>query len=583
MAVARKVSMQLNGVARLGYRPDPLEKRVFGRLLSSSVSDGKDGEEWTAGSGKDGLQTPYGFIEKSEITDEIANSFLGYAMSVVRGRAIPDVRDGLKPVHRRILYAMHKMRSGAVSPYRKSARIVGEVMGKYHPHGDLSVYDALTLMAQPFGNNIPLIDGHGNFGSIDGESPAAMRYTECRLSSLCTEAVLPDIESKTVDFVPNFDATVQEPTVIPTRIPNLLVSGCIGIGVGIATTVPPFNLLEVLNALKLLLDKPSCTTEELMKIVPAPDFPTGGLVIGQAGIESVFKTGRGHFIIRSRMHTENIEQKPGKMRQAIVVTEIPYHVQKSKLIMSIAKLAKSKKMEGVVNVRDESNLSGVRIVIELKAAADPQEVWRILLKKTSLRSSFKANILALDCEGKVPKLHNVRQCLEKFIEFRKQVIVRRTKFFLEKAERRKHIVEGFLRVFTNFDEALDVIAGAHTGEDAEKQLMDPNGSFRMSKKQADAALAMLLRSMTRKDAKSFSKEIEELDQSITELQETLASDQKVVNTMKEEFAAVAKSVGSKGKRKSIVAAPLPDESEGRQGMARSQRARSVELEFDVHN
>jgi len=400
---------------------------------------------------------------------------------------------------------------------------------------------------------------------------------------LCTEAVLPDIESKTVDFVPNFDATVQEPTVIPTRIPNLLVSGCIGIGVGIATTVPPFNLLEVLNALKLLLDKPSCTTEELMKIVPAPDFPTGGLVIGQAGIESVFKTGRGHFIIRSRMHTENIEQKPGKMRQAIVVTEIPYHVQKSKLIMSIAKLAKSKKMEGVVNVRDESNLSGVRIVIELKAAADPQEVWRILLKKTSLRSSFKANILALDCEGKVPKLHNVRQCLEKFIEFRKQVIVRRTKFFLEKAERRKHIVEGFLRVFTNFDEALDVIAGAHTGEDAEKQLMDPNGSFRMSKKQADAALAMLLRSMTRKDAKSFSKEIEELDQSITELQETLASDQKVVNTMKEEFAAVAKSVGSKGKRKSIVAAPLPDESEGRQGMARSQRARSVELEFDVHN
>mmetsp|Transcript_36293 Transcript_36293/g.145157 ORF Transcript_36293/g.145157 Transcript_36293/m.145157 type:complete len:321 (+) Transcript_36293:255-1217(+) len=320
-----------------------------------------------------------------------------------------------------------------------------------------------------------------------------------------------------------------------------------------------------------------------MKIVPAPDFPTGGLVIGQAGIESVFKTGRGHFIIRSRMHTENIEQKPGKMRQAIVVTEIPYHVQKSKLIMSIAKLAKSKKMEGVVNVRDESNLSGVRIVIELKAAADPQEVWRILLKKTSLRSSFKANILALDCEGKVPKLHNVRQCLEKFIEFRKQVIVRRTKFFLEKAERRKHIVEGFLRVFTNFDEALDVIAGAHTGEDAEKQLMDPNGSFRMSKKQADAALAMLLRSMTRKDAKSFSKEIEELDQSITELQETLASDQKVVNTMKEEFAAVAKSVGSKGKRKSIVAAPLPDESEGRQGMARSQRARSVELEFDVHN
>lgn len=338
-----------------------------------------------------------------------------------------------------------------------------------------------------------------------------MKYL-CRLSSLCTEAVLPDIESKTVDFVPNFDATVQEPTVIPTRIPNLLVSGCIGIGVGIATTVPPFNLLEVLNALKLLLDKPSCTTEELMKIVPAPDFPTGGLVIGQAGIESVFKTGRGHFIIRSRMHTENIEQKPGKMRQAIVVTEIPYHVQKSKLIMSIAKLAKSKKMEGVVNVRDESNLSGIRIVIELKAAADPQEVWRILLKKTSLRSSFKANILALDCEGKVPKLHNIRQCLEKFIEFRKQVIVRRsvflftnrrhrrqraksdvdltirfqlfivrTKFLLEKAERRKHIVEGFLRVFTNFDEALDVIAGAHTGEDAEKQLMEPNGSFRMSK------------------------------------------------------------------------------------------------------
>ncbi|KAJ8900781.1 hypothetical protein NDN08_000082 [Rhodosorus marinus] len=565
MAPSRRVSVQSNGVTRLVYRSVLLEKRVFGtsirRFCTGSVSDGEDGEEWTTSSGKALLQTPHGFIEKSEITEEITKSFLGYAMSVVKGRAIPDVRDGLKPVHRRILYALHKTRSGTVSPYRKSARIVGEVMGKYHPHGDLSVYDALALMAQPFANNIPLIDGHGNFGSIDGEAPAAMRYTECRLSKLSTEAVLPDIESKTVDFVPNFDATVEEPTVIPTRIPNLLVSGCHGIGVGIVTMVPPFNLLEILNALRLLLDNPSCKTEELMKIVPAPDFPTGGLVVGQSGIQSVFKTGKGRFIIRSRMHTENIKRKSGKTRTAIVVTEIPYHVQKPKLMMSIAKLAKSNKIEGVVHLRDESDLSGVRIVVELKATADPQAVWRTLLKKTSLRSSFKANILALDHEGKVPKLHNVRQCLEKFIEFRKQVIVRRTKFWLEKAERRKHIVEGFLIVFTNFDEAVEVITRASTGEDVEKQLMDPNGSFRMSKKQADAALTMLLRSITRMDAKAFSEEIEQLDRNITELQESLANDQKIVNIMKEEFAEVAKCVGSKGKRKSEVAVPLPEEDE----------------------
>ncbi|MCG9966842.1 DNA gyrase subunit A [Pelotomaculum terephthalicicum JT] len=458
------------------------------------------------------------------------HSYLDYAMSVVVGRALPDVRDGLKPVHRRILYAMHNLGLSPEKPYRKSAFIVGDVLGKYHPHGDVAVYDALVRMAQDFAARYPMIDGHGNFGSVDGDSAAAMRYTEARLSKIATE-MLSDIEKDTVSFSPNYDEKTEEPTVLPSRIPNLLVNGSAGIAVGMATNIPPHNLGEVIDGVVMLIDNPDVGIKELTTTVKGPDFPTGGKIMGMEGIWNAYRTGRGSIKVRAQAVIEN----NANGRSSIIVNEIPYQVNKARLIEKIAELVKEKKLEGISDLRDESDRKGMRIVIELKRDANPQIILNQLYKHTQMQESFGVIMLAL-VDGK-PRYLNLKQALFYYLEHQKDVIVRRTRFELKKAEARAHIVEGLRIALSYLDEVIRIIRSSRTTEIAKASLME---RFSLSEKQAEAIVEMRLRQLTGLEREKLEQEYKELMEKINYLRSVLADERKVLDIIKSELTAIRK-------------------------------------------
>jgi DNA gyrase subunit A len=444
-------------------------------------------------------------------------SYLEYAMSVIVGRALPDARDGLKPVHRRILYAMHELGLMPDRPFRKCARVVGEVLGKYHPHGDTAVYDALVRMAQEFSMRSPLIDGHGNFGSVDNDPPAAMRYTECRLRPLTTDALLRDIESETVDFIDNFDGSQQEPTVLPSRIPQLLLNGSSGIAVGMATNIPPHNLGELIDGLVALIHNPELTDIELMRYIPGPDFPTGGQILGTTGIKEAFTTGRGSITMRGVAEIETIEHRGRPDKEAIIITQLPYQTNKAGMIERIAEMVNEKRLEGISDIRDESDRDGMRIVIELKRDAYPRVVLNNLYKQTPLQMNFGANMLAL--VRNEPQLLTLKEFLSVFLDFRIETITRRTQYELRKAEERDHLLQGLLIALSNLDGIIDLIRSSADAPTAKAELMQ---SYGLSEAQADAILQMQLRRLTALEAEKIQAEHEELQTRITDLQDILA-------------------------------------------------------------
>lgn len=463
------------------------------------------------------------------VEGEIKKSFIAYAMAVNVSRAIPDVRDGLKPVHRRILFDMYNELSlTADKPYRKCALIVGDVLGKFHPHGDVPVYDALVRLGQDFSIRCTLVDGHGNFGSVDGDPPAAYRYTEARLSRIAGE-MLRDIEKKTVDFYPNFDDTRDQPVVLPSRYPNLLVNGSDGIAVGMATSIPPHNLAEVINGTIALLDNPDMDIDELIEYIPAPDYPTGALIMGRAGIKKAYKTGKGNAIIRSR--TE-IEDMPGG-KSRIIVTEIPYQVNKAKLIESIADLVKQKRIEGISDVHEQSDREGMRIVIEVKKDVSPQVVLNLLFKHTQMQISNPMIMLAL-VDG-VPKVLNLKEILEAYIKHQKDVVTRRTKYDLDKAQEREHILLGLVKALANIDEVVELLKRSRDRADAVVNLCD---RFELSEKQANAILDMRLQRLTSLEVEKLQAELAELEKLITDLKDILANPQRVVDIIKTEMGEI---------------------------------------------
>jgi len=465
-----------------------------------------------------------------DINEEMKHSYLDYAMSVVVGRALPDVRDGLKPVHRRILYAMHTLGLSPEKPHRKSAYIVGEVLAKYHPHGDVAVYDALVRMAQDFAARYPMVDGHGNFGSVDGDSAAAMRYTEARLSKIATE-MLSDIEKETVSFIPNYDDKTEEPTVLPARIPNLLVNGSAGIAVGMATNIPPHNLGEVIDGVIMLIDNPDVGIKELTTVVKGPDFPTGGKIMGMEGIWNAYRNGRGSIRVRAQASIE----KSGNGKSSIIVNEIPYQVNKARLIEKIAELVKDKKLDGISDLRDESDRRGMRIVIELKRDANPQVVLNQLYKHTQMQETFGVIMLAL-VDGK-PRYLNLKQVLFYYLEHQKDVIVKRTRFELKKAEARAHIVEGLRIALSYLDEVIKIIRSSRTTEIAKESLME---RFNLSEKQAEAIVEMRLRQLTGLEREKLEQEYKELVEKINYLRSVLADERKVLDIIKNELSAIRK-------------------------------------------
>ncbi|HEX16674.1 MAG TPA: DNA gyrase subunit A, partial [Deltaproteobacteria bacterium] len=474
------------------------------------------------------------------IEEEMKRSYMEYAMSVIIGRALPDVRDGLKPVQRRILYAMYDMGLGPTKPYRKSARIVGDVLGKYHPHGDAAVYDAMVRMAQDFTLRYPLIDGQGNFGSVDGDPPAAMRYTEARLAPIAME-MLQDIEKDTVDFVPNFDGSLEEPSVLPAKLPNLLVNGASGIAVGMATNIPPHNLREVIEACCALLEDPDLSVEDLMEFIPGPDFPTGGIICGRAGIESAYRTGRGVLQIRAKVF---IEQERGRSR--IVITELPYQVNKARLVEKIAELAQSKKVEGIAEVRDESDREGLRVVVELRKDEAAEVILNQLYKLTPLQVSYGIIMLAL-VEGR-PVLLDLKGMILHFLEHRKEVVRRRSLFELREAERRAHILEGFLRALDVIDEIIALIKASETPLEAKGELMR---RFQFSEVQAQAILEMRLQRLTGLERDKISDEFEEVSRRILRLKEILSSERVLEQVVAEELREIAERFGDE-RRTEIV-------------------------------
>ena len=466
-----------------------------------------------------------------EVDDELKKSFIAYAMAVNVSRAIPDVRDGLKPVHRRILYSMHEMGLYNDKAYRKCARIVGDVLGKYHPHGDSAVYDALVRLAQDFTINCPLVDGHGNFGSVDGDPPAAMRYTEARMSKLAAE-MLRDLDKETVDFYPTFDDTGMQPTVLPARFPNLLVNGSDGIAVGMATNIPPHNLGEVINGVIAQIDNPEITVDELMEFIPAPDFPTGATLMGRAGIKRAYRTGRGNYILRAKCEVEDYTS--GNMqRTRIVVTEIPYQVNKERLIKTIADLVKDKRIEGISDIREESDRDGMRIVIELRKDANAQVVLNTLYKHTQLQTSNGIIMLAL-VDGE-PKVLNLKECIHYYIEHQKDVIVRRTRFDLNKAEERAHIVAGLVLALANIDEVIAIIKASADKNVACEKLMQ---TFELSDKQANAILEMRLQRLTSLEVEKLQEELAELERTILDLKDILANESRVLAIIKEDLTVI---------------------------------------------
>lgn len=458
-----------------------------------------------------------------EVDEELKRSFIAYAMAVNKSRAIPDVRDGLKPVHRRILYSMHEMGLYNDKAYRKCARIVGDCMGKFHPHGDSSVYDALVRLAQDFTINFPLVDGHGNFGSVDGDPPAAMRYTEARLTKLAAE-MLKDLDKETVDFIPNFDGSEEEPTVLPARYPNLLVNGSDGIAVGMATNIPPHNLAEVIDGTVAMIDNPEITVDELMEYIPAPDFPTGGIIMGRSGIRNAYRTGQGKIVIRSKCEIEDYGTG-GNTRQRIVITELPYQVNKAMLIKTIADMVKDKRLEGISDIREESDRHGMRIVIECKKDANAQVVLNTLYKRTNLQVSDGLIMLALVENGTEPKTLNLRDFIYHYLEHQKDVITRRTRFELNKTEERAHIVAGLVLALANIDEVIKIIKESADKNVAISRLTE---TFELDEKQANAILEMRLQRLTSLEVEKLKEELAALQATIADLKDILAHESRVL-------------------------------------------------------
>ena len=479
-------------------------------------------------------KTRFGYIKTAPIVDEMRSSYLDYAMSVIVSRALPDIRDGLKPVQRRILYAMHDLSMRPNSPHKKSARLVGEVLGKWHPHGEGAVYDALVRMAQPFTLRAPLVDGQGNFGSVDNDPPAAMRYTEARLAPIADE-MLANIDQDTVDFVPNFDDSLQEPSALPARLPNLLVNGASGIAVGMATNIPPHNPNEVCDALIHLIDRPAAGVEDLMKFVRAPDFPTGGIIMGTKGVREAYETGRGQIIVRAKAAIEPMK-RAGRMR--IVVSELPYQVNKAALVGKVASLVKERKIEGISDMRDESDRQGMRVVFELRANVQPQVVLNNLYKLTAMQSSFSANMLAL-VDG-MPRVITLRQALQEFIQFRREVIRRRTEFELARARQRARILAGLRIAIANLDEVIRLIRASESAQAARKELM---ARFGLEEDQSQAILDMQLRRLAALEREQIEKEYNEVRAAIAKMEDLLASESKMLGEVKKELRALKKKHG----------------------------------------
>ena len=473
-------------------------------------------------------------VVKVEVNDELKKSFISYAMAVNVSRAIPDVRDGLKPVHRRILYSMGELNLFNDKPYRKSARIVGEVMGKYHPHGDSSVYDALVRLAQDFSIGCPLVDGHGNFGSVDGDSPAAMRYTEARLSKIAG-LMLEDIDKNTVDFYPNFDDTLMQPSVLPAKFPNLLVNGADGIAVGMATNIPPHNLVEVINGVQALIKNPDIEIDDLIKLIPAPDYPTGGIIMGRAAVKHAYKTGRGGIVVRGRAEIEETENG----RHRIVITELPYQVNKARLIVQMADLVKNKRIEGIADIKEESDRDGMRIVVDVKRDANAQVVLNMLYKHTQLQSSGGIIFLAL-VDG-APKILNLKEILYYYLEHQKEVLLRKTQFDLGKALEREHIVKGLVIALANIDEVVNIIKTSDDKQDAVSKLM---ASFELSEKQANAILEMKLSRLTSLEVQKLKEELAELEALIADLNDILARPERVLQIIYDELENVKNQFGT---------------------------------------
>ena len=479
-------------------------------------------------------KTEFGFIRPTQLEREMRTSYLDYAMSVIVARALPDARDGLKPVHRRILYAMHDMGMRPNSQFKKSARLVGEVLGKYHPHGDSAVYDAMVRMAQPFSMSVPMVDGQGNFGSVDNDPAAAMRYTEVKLTS-AAEQMLGNLDEETVDFVENFDQSLQEPTVLPARIPNLLVNGAAGIAVGMATNIPPHNLTEACNGVIKLIDKPESTVEELMRHVKGPDFPTGATIMGMDGIKNAYTTGRGQIIVRA---VAGVEEAKRSNRLRIVVTELPYQVNKAALIEKIADLIKNKRVEGITEIRDESDRRGMSIVMELRPGAQALVILNNLYKFTSMQTSFAANMLAI-VDG-TPKVITLKQALQHFIDFRKVVVTRRSEFRLKKARQRSHILEGLRIALSNLDAIIALIRNAKDVEAARTGLME---WYDLDEPQAQAILDMQLRRLAALEREKIENEYKELQKTIAQLDKLLGDPELVLAEIKSETRELKKKHG----------------------------------------
>ncbi|MGP0459417.1 DNA gyrase subunit A [Streptococcus pneumoniae] len=485
------------------------------------------------------------------LTKEMKASFIDYAMSVIVARALPDVRDGLKPVHRRILYGMNELGVTPDKPHKKSARITGDVMGKYHPHGDSSIYEAMVRMAQWWSYRYMLVDGHGNFGSMDGDSAAAQRYTEARMSKIALE-MLRDINKNTVDFVDNYDANEREPLVLPARFPNLLVNGATGIAVGMATNIPPHNLGETIDAVKLVMDNPEVTTKDLMEVLPGPDFPTGALVMGKSGIHKAYETGKGSIVLRSRTEIETT--KTG--RERIVVTEFPYMVNKTKVHEHIVRLVQEKRIEGITAVRDESNREGVRFVIEVKRDASANVILNNLFKMTQMQTNFGFNMLAI--QNGIPKILSLRQILDAYIEHQKEVVVRRTRFDKEKVEARAHILEGLLIALDHIDEVIRIIRASETDAEAQAELMS---KFKLSERQSQAILDMRLRRLTGLERDKIQSEYDDLLALIADLADILAKPERVSQIIKDELDEVKRKFSDKRRTELMVGQVLSLEDE----------------------
>ena len=481
-----------------------------------------------------------GKIIPVKIEEEMKKSYIDYSMSVIVGRALPDVRDGFKPIHRRILYAMHQLSLTPDKPHRKSATIVGEVMGHYHPHGDAAIYDAMVRLAQDFSTRYLLVDGHGNFGSIDGDPPAAMRYTEARMTRIALE-MLSDLNKDTVDFVPNFDESQKEPSVLPARFPNLLVNGSSGIAVGMATNIPPHNLGEVIDGVVMMIDNPDLSCDDLMKVIKGPDFPTGGLIKGDSGIKDMYRTGRGSIVVRAKAPIENIDAS----RQRIVVTEVPYMVNKARMLEKIAELVRDKKIEGISDLRDESDRRGIRVVIDLKRDANARVVLNQLYKHTQMQSTFGAIMLAL-VDNK-PRVLNLRDIIYHYLEHQKDVIVRRTRFDLARAEERIHILEGLKIALDNIDEVIAIIRASKDDATAKDALIK---AFGLSEKQAQVILDMRLRRLTALEREKIDEEYEELLKKVEYYKKVLSDEKLVLSIIREEILEI-KSKFADGRRTQI--------------------------------